>query len=82
MKRRNNEQTRARGKDSDPHEQTKSLSDLESEMIQNILRTISGENKATITQRLHRSIRNVFKRTLQMLHYTTVFLEMGSRSKR
>jgi hypothetical protein len=36
---------------------TKPLSNLESEMIQNIVRTISGENKPTITQRLHRSIR-------------------------
>jgi hypothetical protein len=51
------EQTGARGKYSDPHEQTKSLSDLESEMIQNIVQTISGENKPTITQHLHRSIR-------------------------
>jgi hypothetical protein len=52
------EQTGARGKDSNPHEQTKSLSDLESsEMIQNIVRTISGENKPKLSQRLHRSIR-------------------------
>jgi hypothetical protein len=51
------DQTGARKKDSDPHKQTKSLSDLESEMIQNIVRTISGENKPTITQRLHRTIR-------------------------
>jgi hypothetical protein len=33
------------------------LSDLESEMIENIVPTISGEDKPKITQHLHRSIR-------------------------
>jgi hypothetical protein len=51
------EQTSAKGKETDPHEQSKSLSDLESEMIQNIVRTILGENSPTITQRLNRTIR-------------------------
>jgi hypothetical protein len=50
-------QTGARGKDSDPQEQTKSLIDLESEMIQNIVQTISGGDKPIITERLHCSIR-------------------------
>jgi hypothetical protein len=51
------EQTSAKGKKTDPHGQSKSLSDLESEMIQNIVRTILEENKPSITQRLHRTIR-------------------------
>jgi hypothetical protein len=52
------EQAGARANDKDPQEQSKPLNNLESEMIENIVRTISGEDKQKITQRLHRSIRN------------------------
>ena len=52
------EQAGARANGKDPQEQSKPLSDLESEMIKNIVRTISGEDKPKITQPLHRSIRN------------------------
>jgi hypothetical protein len=56
------EQTGARGEDKDGQEQTKSLSDFESEMIKNIVTTISGEDKPTITQRQFRSIRKYISR--------------------
>jgi hypothetical protein len=56
------EQTRARGEDKDPQEQTKSLRDFESEMIDNIVTTISREEKPTITQRQSRSIRKYISR--------------------
>jgi hypothetical protein len=47
-------------------------------MIQNIVRTISGENKPTITQRLHRSIRKCIQRYITDASLLLCFSKWGS----
>jgi hypothetical protein len=47
-------------------------------MIQNIVRTISGENKPTITQRLHRSIRKCIQRYITDASLLLCFLKWDS----